>query len=150
MFAPPRPLALGMGEPGLVHFDHVRDVVGRGLHVCGRLRPRTRAWLLYCTYGSWPSRLIDLAFVSSVLLHPEDSGRLTMMARLQEGKIEWLVNVAIVCFISSPLRDVLLLETCPCSGLTVTLCLFNVLFKFVLMTIISAIIIILLTKINKI
>ena len=127
----------------------MRDVVGRGLHVCGRLRPRTRAWLLYCTYSRWPSRLIELAFVSSVLLHPEDSERLTMMARLQEGKIEWLVNVAIVCFISSPLRDVLLLETCPCS-LTVTLCLFNVVFKFVLMTITSATIITLLTKIDKI
>ena len=106
----------------------------------------------YCTVriaNSRPSRLIELAFVSSVLLHPEDSGRLTMMARLQEGKIEWLVNVAIVCFISSPLRDVLLLETCPCS-LTDILCLFNVIFKFVLMTITSAIIIILLTKIDKI
>ena len=63
-----------------------------------------------------------------------------MMARLQEGKIKWLVNVAIVCFISSPLRDVLLLKTCPCS-LTVTLCLFDVLFKFVLMTNTSAIIV---------
>ena len=73
-----------------------------------------------------------------------------MMARLQEGKIEWLVNVAIVCFISSPLRDVLLLETYPCSLNTVTLCLFNVVFKFVLMTITSAIIITLLTKIDKI
>ena len=104
---------------------------------------------LYYTYSSWPSRSIELAFVSSVLLHPEDSGRLTMMARLQEGKIEWLVNVAIVCFISSPLSDVLLLEICPCS-LTVTLCLFNVLFKFVLMTFTSEIIITLLTKIDKI
>ena len=76
-----------------------------------------------------------------------------MMARFQEGKIEWLVNVAIVCFISSPLRDVLLLETYPCS-LTVTLvteCLFNIiLFKFVLMTISSAIIMTLLTKTDKI
>ena len=72
-----------------------------------------------------------------------------MMARLQEGKIEWLVNEALVCFISSPLRDVLLLETYPCS-LTLTLCLFNVVFKFVLMTITSAIIITLLTKIDKI
>ena len=39
----------GRGRESLVHFDQVRDMVGRGLHVCGRLRPRTHAWCILCT-----------------------------------------------------------------------------------------------------
>ena len=118
--SPARKIKGGRGRESLVHFDHVRDVVCT--FAVDFAHARARGSVLRIVVGL-QDNLIKLAFISSVLLHPEDSGRLTMMARLQEGKIEWLVNVAIVCFISSPLRDVLLLETCPCS-LTVTLCLF--------------------------